>query len=266
VNCSALVVQQNEDPPFNRILIPSLDLDQLSRAVENARFFGPSNSPEIKVIRIFNPKRKIQDRQAVLEKMGGKVDEFRRQNPDFSGTIAVEGIEDPNPVSGITRASAGFDAVLLGASRQKFYKKWLFGSKPRLISEKVEPPVILIRPKAPVLNFGFAQLIEYIRGGYKTINLESEKKLEEDGMLARRGEEGTVDLHTRVNMGSLVANGVTFFSSILLMYLGRGKTITWVGTALFFVSFVWFTWLSLNGTGMGRRGRNPARRAGSPIP
>jgi amino acid transporter/nucleotide-binding universal stress UspA family protein len=247
VNCRTMIVQQNEAPPFRRVLIPSLDLDQLIPALDQARYFGAGNSQDIKVIRVFHPRTERTSRQHILEHLQAKGDEFKKRNPGFSGRITFEGVEAINAVEGIAQASRGFDAVLLGASRENAFKKTLFGNKPRRIAEKAWPPVILLRPKAGAVKFGLAHIVEYLRGGYKKINLESEKKLEEEGMLAPPGKKGTAALHTRVNKVALSLNGLAFFSSVCLIFYGKGRTLTWVGVLLFFGSFVWFTALSLRG-------------------
>jgi amino acid transporter/nucleotide-binding universal stress UspA family protein len=247
VNCEAMIVQQIQDPPFERILIPSLDPNQLTAALEKAALLGSGERQSIKILRVFNPRidRKVQG--VLLEKLWEKAEEFKKGNPSFAGKIDVEGIEGSNVIDAIAKASQGFDAVLIGASRENFLKKWLFGNKPRLIAKRVKPPVILIRPKAARLNFGFAQFVDYIRGGYKKINLESEKKLEEDGLLAPKGKSDSSDLHTSVKQVSLLITAIVALSSVFLMFYGTGRMLTWVGMITFFVGLAWFTRLSLKG-------------------
>jgi amino acid transporter/nucleotide-binding universal stress UspA family protein len=247
VNCRAMIVQQNEAPPFRRVLVPCLNFDQLIPALDQARYFAGGSAQDIKVIRVFRAQADSGYRQYILDQLQAKADEFRKQTPGFSGRITVEAVEAKNAVEGIARASRGVDAVFLGASRENVFKKILFGNKPKLIAQKVEPPVILLRPKAGAVKFGLAQIVEYLRGGYKKINVESEKKLKEEGMLVPSGKKRTAALHTGVNTVALSLSGLAFLSSVCLMFFGKGRTLTWVGVLLFFGSFVWFTTLSIKG-------------------
>ncbi len=247
VNCEAMIVQQIQDPPFEHILIPSLNPNQLTAALEKAVFLGSDHLQKIRILRVFHPKVDHKTRGLHLRKIQEKIEEFKRDNPSIARKIDVEGIEGANAIETIAQASQGSDAVIIGASRENFLRKWLFGNKPRLIAKKVGPPVILIRPRAARLNFGFAQFVDYIRGGYKKINLEAEKKLEEDGLLAPKGRIDSSGLKTSVKRVSLLVTGVVALSSIVLMFYGKGQVLTWIGMIAFFVGLAWFTRLSLKG-------------------
>lgn len=124
-----------------------------------------------------------------------------------------------------------------------------------LFISRIKPPVILTRPKCAVLSHGISRMIDYLRGGYKKINLELEKKLKEDGMLATRGKKGTANLHTRVNKNSLILNGLIALISVLFMHFSKGHLLTWIGTAFFIISLIWFTLLSVRGAKLRKPGK-----------
>jgi amino acid transporter/nucleotide-binding universal stress UspA family protein len=247
VNCEAMIVQQVQNPPFEHILIPTLDPSQLPGALDKALLLGSGQSQKIKILRVFNPRIEERIRSPILEKLRERIEEFKKRNPAFAGDIELEETENANVINAVANASQGYDAVLIGASRENILKKWLFGNKPRLIAEKVKPPVILLRPKTAKLNFGFAQFADYIRGGYKEIDLEAEKKLEEEGLLAPRNGKGPRELHSSVNRVSLLVIGIIAVLSIFFMFYGHGRRATWIGAAAFIACLFWFTKVSLKG-------------------
>jgi amino acid transporter/nucleotide-binding universal stress UspA family protein len=248
VNCETMIIQEVNEPPFENILIPSLGANQIPAMLAHAALLGSGRPPQIKILRVFSPRVERKTRDVLLERIRGKADQFLQKNPQFGAVIEVSEIESANAVNAIARASRGYDAVLIGASREHFLKKWLFGNKPKQIAKKAAPPVILFRPCSAKLNFGLARLVEYVRGGYKKIDIESEKKLEAEGLLAPRG--GTPPgLDSAVNRFSLLMTGSVTLASVVFMFFGRGRSLTWIGAAGFLVCLFQFTKLSLKGTG-----------------
>jgi len=73
----------------------------------------------------------------------------------------------------------------------------------------------------------------------------SQKDLEEMGILLPEEEWGKYDLNTRVNKPALISIGVLAMVSVVLMYLGDGSLMTWIGALVFIVALFLFTWLSI---------------------
>lgn len=71
--------------------------------------------------------------------------------------------------------------------------------------------------------------------------------LERDGMLLPRDEWGTRDLHTRVSRLPVIAIGVVAIGACVLMYVGDGNLLTWIGLGAFLAMLIAFTWISLRG-------------------
>ncbi|MFP3903418.1 MAG: hypothetical protein ACLFWB_04150 [Armatimonadota bacterium] len=72
------------------------------------------------------------------------------------------------------------------------------------------------------------------------------KDLEADGLLKPREEWGKEDPHTDVNVVELVISWILSAVSFVLMYIGDGNTLTWIGLGIFFISLGLFTYLSVH--------------------
>ncbi len=71
------------------------------------------------------------------------------------------------------------------------------------------------------------------------------KDLREAGVLLPQEEWGTHDLHSTVNRPALLLTGLLGVAAIASMYLGGGRTLTFIGAGLFVVFMGCITYLSL---------------------
>ena len=72
----------------------------------------------------------------------------------------------------------------------------------------------------------------------------SYKDLEERDVFLPASLWGKADLHTSVNQLALIAAGAAAILSCVLMVLGNGACLTWVGVGLFLVFIVAFALIS----------------------
>lgn len=71
------------------------------------------------------------------------------------------------------------------------------------------------------------------------------KDLSEHGILLPQEEWGAHDLHTSVNKVALVAALLFGLAAVVLMYLGGGTSLTFVGTVMFLAFMAWVTHISM---------------------
>lgn len=153
-----------------------------------------------------------------------------------------------NVIGTIIEKSKGYDAIVLGATNANWTQRRFLVDKPVIIGQRTQRPVMLVRSRSSQVEFGMQRLANYMQGGYKRIKPSSEKKLEEEGILAPKGEQQTADLHTRVNKIPLLLCGTLAIGSCVLMLAGGGHLLTWIGMIAFFVGLGWFTRISIKGT------------------
>lgn len=71
------------------------------------------------------------------------------------------------------------------------------------------------------------------------------KDLQEAGVLLPPEEWGAHDLHTSVNKPQLVAALLLGLASVVMMYVGGGRTLTFIGGVVFIAFMAWITHISL---------------------
>lgn len=71
--------------------------------------------------------------------------------------------------------------------------------------------------------------------------------LEKAGVLLPKDQWGSRKLSTRVPRLLLAGDGLAALAGCVLMYLGDGAALTWIGLGVFFVALAGFTVLNLWG-------------------
>lgn len=245
VNCRVLIVQQELHAVPDSILIPVLDPRQIRFALETVGLLTGENTAQKTILHVFSHDTPQQRKQGVIQDLQDQVTLFEAQYPKYKGTLSYKTLTDSSPVSAIAEEAKRHDYVILGATRDSWLKRRFFGSKPTQIAERIDVPVALIRPRTPLLGFGLRQILNYVRGGYRDIEPESETMLQDQGILRPVTERFTGELHTGVNTAQLLVVGALSLVSVLMIYLGDGGTWTWIGSVAFILLLIWFTWISI---------------------
>jgi len=96
------------------------------------------------------------------------------------------------------------------------------------------------------------------------------KNLQDAGVLLPKEEWGVHDLHTSVNKPRLLASLALGLASVIMMYLGNGSALTFVGAALFLAFMVWITHISIRAvhvqSAQFREEREAAHLEDAPLP
>ncbi len=248
VNCDVLVVQQNAKTPFHKILVPIANPKQIKAIINTVESFDSDGKMEIRFLHIFKTAFNEDERQKVLDTFKNEVSEYFEKNGNHNLTVEVEGVINNDVTRTIIKTSGSYDAVIIGGSNENWIQKRFANIKPNIIALRTKTPVILFNPRGAYVKFGIRQIVSYIKGGYKEINVKTEKELEKEDMLVPRGEQATKDMHTHVNKTSLLVCASLAVISAVSMYLGDGGTFTWIGTGLFLLALGWFTKISVKGT------------------
>ena len=96
------------------------------------------------------------------------------------------------------------------------------------------------------MQFGLRQALNYMRGGYAEVDPESRQRLEEQGYIVNDRPEvkAETDLKSSVNEPIMLVLGILTVIAAILMFVGNGDTLTWVGVVIYFVLLFVFTVLS----------------------
>ncbi len=247
VNSEVLVVQQNAKPPLHKVLVPIANPKQIKPIINRIEDFDSSSKMELRFLHIFKTTTGDDEKERVLKTLNTEISGYLDDHDNNNILIELESIVNDNVTAVIVKNADEYDAVVIGGSHQNWFQKKFANIRPNNIALRTKSPVILYNPKGTFVRFGLNQMANYVKGGYKEINTKSEKELEKEGMLAPRGEQATLDLHTRVNKTELILSGLIAVVSSALMYVGDGNFLTWIGMGGFLIGLFWFTIISVKG-------------------
>jgi len=244
VNCDVLVIQQEDAPPFARILVPIVNPLQTKTALEKARLLTANGQADIDVLHVFRPETPAADRQRLVDVLQLQIDALKSMYPEYQQHLTLKTEEGEDVVETLAQMAETYDCVILGATRDSWLRQRFFGSKPARLAQLTRPPVILLRPETGAVGFGLRRVMNYLRGGYRQIDPISERELQEQGILLPENRAAKSELETSVNRLGLLLCGLLSLVAVSFMYVGDGESLTWVGALLFFVAIAWFTRLS----------------------
>ncbi|MBN1219265.1 MAG: amino acid permease [Anaerolineae bacterium] len=253
VNCRVLVVQQTTEDALRKILVPIANPAQLEFALEAAELMATKNEAEINVLHVFRNTVTPAEQQNHLQKLQGHIERYQQKYPRVNGNIKLLHKIASDPIEAIVETARDQDYLVLGATRESWFKQRFFGNKPFHIAQKAGCPAVLVRPRVDYVGFGVFRLLSYLRGGYRRIDSKSEQSLQAQGILRPPSERSSSDLHTHINTGEVLLTGVLGLISCVLMYWGSGGIWTWVGAVLFLVTLAGFTYISTQGVFNQRR-------------
>lgn len=137
-----MLAKLTDDQPLRNFLLPTAGGTHPRRAEEYiasvARYFDGT----LTVCSVAAPdstQEKMSEIENELEEAEGRI---TAQKPV---RVNSKIILDTSIVNGIVGEANGYDAVVVGASRDKMYKQILFGNIPESIARRTEVPVILVR-------------------------------------------------------------------------------------------------------------------------
>ncbi len=253
VNCDVLVVQQMQNPPFRRVVVPVSNPATIEQLLRKAVLInGDNKDARIDLLHIFREGMSGDGKEAVTAQLRDRIKGYLEQNPDISARVNFVFEVAGDVLESIIEKTKEYDAIVLGATNPTWARRRFLIDKPVVIRQKTQKPVMLVRTRSSRVEFGIQRFMNYMKGGYKRIKPASEQQLESDGILAPRGNQQTEDLHTRVHKIPLLISSALAVISCVLISMGDGSNTSWIGGTLFFVALGWFTRLSVKGT-LGRR-------------
>ena len=248
VNCDLLVVQPTEDASPTSLLLPIEAPYEVETSLAMARLLAPTTDLRLTLLHVVEPRTPSDEREATLERIRDRVAAFREAHPDFGGEIEVLDAVARDPVNAIVDAARDHEGVVLGTPRRNWFRRRFLTSTPARVAQRLERPVALVRPKGSRFGFGLHRLIARLRGeaadaGDGSTD-EAMEELKEHGLLQ---DEGAASLPPRTwaQRTGLLGLALAAVASTVLMYIGYGRALTWIGGVAFILVLWAFTWVAI---------------------
>jgi len=247
VNCDVLVVQQNDTPPFRKILIPIAEPAQTTGALEMAEILGTDKNCVIDLMHSFPEDTISSDQENFMQEIQEQVEEFQNKNGRSNLKIKLQSVTARSFLRAVVQANEKYDCILLGARRVSWFRRKFFRYRPSRIARIVKPPVVLYRAKTTAFGFGIHKILNFFRGGYTEIDPSSEKQLQDQGILRPESKKSKSAPGTSVNTPRLLLTGILALAGAVVMYWGDGGLWTWIGATGFLGALTLFIWISILG-------------------
>ncbi len=142
-----MLVKLAGDGPLKRFLLPTAGGAHARCAEQYLASIARSSNGALTVCSVAEP-------DASEEKIAEIEDQLEQAELRLTATNELEVtskiISHTSVINGIVQEARGYDAVVVGASRDKMYKQILFGTIPESIAKKTNQSVILVRQYEPV--------------------------------------------------------------------------------------------------------------------
>ena len=252
VNCDLLVVQQTEESSPNSILLPIETVSEVRPALSMVRLLSARSDLKLTILHVFPSGTSEADQEAFVARINRRVERFREAESAFEGDVKVLTRVARDPVASIIELANEHETIVLGTPRRNWFRRRFLTSTPARIAQRVDQPVILVRPHGSVLGFGLHRLVGLVSGdGDDSGSDDVERRLDEKGLLKERAPRSDVPTRgsaQRVTLMALAALGV---GTAAIMYVGYGQDWTWVGAVGFVLTLWLFTWRSVRTINQG---------------
>ena len=253
VNCDLMMLQPG-DTSAKRILIAVADPSQIAFSLQSAQLYAGGEDTELDVFHVFAQDSPMIERQRFERTLQRRVDGVRLH----TGKAVLVTQENPDRLAAIIEAAAGYDYLVLGATRDPWWKRRIFGNTPMRIARETDTPVLLLRPEGHPVQFGLRQALSYVRGGYAQVDPESRQRLKDQGFIVENQEEPGAHLKSSVNESLMLVIGILTIIAAVFMFVGAGQLLTWVGVVAYFILLLSFTIVSTRATKSDSQlGKNP---------
>ncbi|MFB6285547.1 MAG: amino acid permease [Candidatus Bipolaricaulia bacterium] len=244
VNCDLLVVQESSEETPTSLLLPIEAPYEVETSLAMARLLSPAAGLRLTLLHVFAPRTPDDKRETRLQRIRDRVEAYRKAHPEFAGEIKVTEDVATDPVNAIAQAAQGQETILLGTPRRNWFRRRFVTSTPARVAGRVSQPVALVRPQGSAVGFGLHRLIARLRGEGDDAGEggdEALEALEAHGLL--QGDGATpIPPRTPAQRVGLLVMAVAAVASAVLMVVGYGRALTWVGAGGFILTLWAFTW------------------------
>jgi len=146
--CDVVLVKGDTLTAMDKILVPTSGGPHAPIAAQVALKLAKLSGAQVTVLYVCREGALAEDRQHGLEMIAQTV-----RGLETDGLVKPKVITAPGVVSGILAEARNYDLMLLGASGEGLFDRFLFGTIPERIASRSPVPVMIARERAPLPEF-----------------------------------------------------------------------------------------------------------------
>lgn len=210
--CDVVVLKGDALGKMDTILVPTSGGPHAPIAAEIALKLARLYGAKVTLLYICREGATAEDRQHGAEMITQTAKGLQTDDLVTPKVITAAGV-----VSGILEEAKGYDLMLLGASEESLFDRFLFGTIPERIALNSPVPVMIAKRRAPLPQFWLRRVWEAISGLFPTLEAEERSTVYRE---IRDGARADVDFFVMMSLAATIATLGLLLSSPALIIGG----------------------------------------------
>ncbi len=240
VNCDVMMLQSGDTAAVSRILIPIAEPRQVGYSLQLIQQFS-ANDMQLDLLHVFSTETPAAERERMTRALQRQIDAVKAEGKQVNLLTELSA----DRIESIVKVAGDYDYVVIGETRDTRVQQRLFGNTPMLIADRTSTPVMLLHPETSGVEFGLRQAVNYVSGGYASVDPESRQRLAEHGYIDDAAAPADGKLKSSVSQPIVFVIAVLTVAAAIMMYAGAGDTMTWIGALIYFGSLMSFTFIAV---------------------
>ncbi len=195
--CDVLLVKGNKLTRLETILVPTSGGPHAPIAAQIALKLARLYGAQVTALYVCREGATTEDQERGLEMIAQTLSGLETDDLIKPKVIIASGV-----VSGILEEAKKYDLMLLGASEESLFDRFLFGTVPERIARKSPVPVMIAKRHAPLPQFWLRRVWNAISGLFPTLQAEERLTVYRQ---VREGARADVDFFVMISLAAIIA-------------------------------------------------------------
>ncbi|TKJ30120.1 MAG: hypothetical protein CEE40_06220 [Chloroflexi bacterium B3_Chlor] len=195
--CDVVLVKGDPLTAMDKILVPTSGGPHAPIAAQVALKLAKLYGAQVTVLYVCREGALPEDRQHGLEMIAQTV-----RGLETDGLVKPKVITAPGVVSGILAEARNHDLMLLGASGEGLFDRFLFGTIPERIASRSPVPVMIARERAPLPEFWLRRVWTTMYRLFPTLEAEERSTVYRQ---IREGVRADIDFFVMMGLAATIA-------------------------------------------------------------
>ncbi len=195
--CDVVLIRGDELSAVRRILVPSSGGPHAPIAARLALKLARLYGAQVTVLYVCRDGATAEDRQHGVEMIAQTVKGLEADDLIHPKVITAAGV-----VSGILAEAEDYDLMLLGASGEGLFDRFLFGTIPERIATRSPVPVMIARQRAPLPEFWVRRVWTALYALFPTLVAEERSTVYRQ---VREGAKADIDFYVMMSLSATIA-------------------------------------------------------------
>jgi uncharacterized hydrophobic protein (TIGR00271 family) len=173
--CDVTIVKGDEEVRMDKILVPTAGGPNAVKAARLAMLLSDSYGSQVTALYVQSGQTTSEQMEENQQRIAQTLAGLEFSHPPEQKVIVADSV-----IEGIVGEAAEYDLVLLGASEEAMFDKFVFGSIPQQIAARVPKTVIIVKEYGGLTEFWVRKLIRGVFNLFPTLTIEEQWDVREE--------------------------------------------------------------------------------------